>query len=57
MADPLTPEVRWIVGRWALANGCLDDPPQDDRHIGIVTEDDGSDGTVVRHCPTSENRC
>src|SRR5262245_9771210 len=30
-------------------------PPQDYSHMGIVIEDDGTDGTVVRHCTTSED--
>lgn len=30
-------------------------PPQDYSHMGIVVEDDGTDGTVLRHCTASED--
>ncbi|HXO40699.1 MAG TPA: hypothetical protein VN999_04560 [Thermoanaerobaculia bacterium] len=30
-------------------------PPQDYSHMGIIVEDDGFHGTVVRHCTTSED--
>lgn len=29
-------------------------PPQDYSHMGIIVEDDGFNGTVVRHCTTAE---